>query len=515
MNFTDGALAIRELRAATAAGDSETIARTAMANIWPLFSEHHDDLILIVETLPGPLLDRYPALRLLHPMTPALARTTRPFKPLVHPDVARAMSPDELDVLTLVQMIAFRFSGDVAAAQIYAQRLSDRIQRVRAESLDDADGPRWYYHQQIGATLLAAGDSARALLEFASSRELGRLGRHASAERIALGRTALAHAVRGSLEDAESALDEIAQHPTPDRALRTSMKTTERTARALVGVERMATDTEDLLDRLESYDSVELTWPFALLARSRHLIAQHRPDEAIEAVRLALGAHADQHGSFASDVINSASIDALWALGETKDAREIARSSARSGQLTRFAIVRHALLESSLDVAEQGLHLLSTERSMGPGPRSEWILLSAWLQSARSDAIAPVTARQVARLASRIGLRRLMSMMPAQLIGKVHEHLTPSETAAFTNATVGLTPVDRPSPPVLTASELRVLAALPKYATTAQIAAALYVSPNTIKSQLRSLYRKLGCSTRENAISIGSRHHLLTVEGDR
>ena len=49
---------------------------------------------------------------------------------------------------------------------------------------------------------------------------------------------------------------------------------------------------------------------------------------------------------------------------------------------------------------------------------------------------------------------------------------------------------------------------------SAEIAAAFHVSPNTIKSQLKSLYRKLGCSTREEAINAALRLHLIRAAGD-
>ncbi|KRA24865.1 hypothetical protein ASD65_10840 [Microbacterium sp. Root61] len=483
-----------------------------MANIWPLYSTHFDELTAAIEGLPSPVLERYPVLRIVHRMTPVLARTSRPFKPLLTPDDARTMSPDELDILTLVQMVAFRFSGDVAAALIYARRLEDRILQIRVESRERADGPLWFYHQQIGSTLLAAGDSSNALVEFATSRQLGRLSPQPDAERMALGRTALAHALRGSLEEAEAALAELALQPASTGAHVNSTTMTERTAIALIAVERMTPDIDALLNELEPYDSIELTWPFALLARTRALHAQHRPDEAVEAIRLANDAHPDQHGSFASDVINSASIDALWATGATGAARRIAESTAGSGLLTRFSIVRHSLLESRLDFAEQGIRRLSAEHTMGPGHRAELILLSAWLESARLDAVELRTARQVARLASKGGVRRLLSTMPLRLIEQVREHLPAAETAMFETAISGLAHVDAPRRPVLTSSELRVLNALPLHVTTAEIASQFHVSPNTVKSQLKSLYRKLGCTTREDAIKIASRLHLFVFE---
>jgi len=51
----------------------------------------------------------------------------------------------------------------------------------------------------------------------------------------------------------------------------------------------------------------------------------------------------------------------------------------------------------------------------------------------------------------------------------------------------------------LTAAELRVLKLLPT-STYLQMAATLYISRNTVKTRLRSVYRKLGVTSRSEAI---------------
>lgn len=53
----------------------------------------------------------------------------------------------------------------------------------------------------------------------------------------------------------------------------------------------------------------------------------------------------------------------------------------------------------------------------------------------------------------------------------------------------------------LTPRERAVLAELAEDVTVEEIAARLWVSRNTVKSQLRSAYRKLGVSTRADAVA--------------
>ena len=70
-------------------------------------------------------------------------------------------------------------------------------------------------------------------------------------------------------------------------------------------------------------------------------------------------------------------------------------------------------------------------------------------------------------------------------------------------------PADTPVAVPLTGSELAVLRFLPTHMTNQEIAEALFLSINTVKTHLRSVYRKLGVTTRRQAISTASRLGLL------
>ncbi len=66
-----------------------------------------------------------------------------------------------------------------------------------------------------------------------------------------------------------------------------------------------------------------------------------------------------------------------------------------------------------------------------------------------------------------------------------------------------------PKPVALSRRELAVLRALASHPSRADVAAALHVSENTVKSQLRSVYRKLEVTTREEAVLRASELDLL------
>ena len=58
-----------------------------------------------------------------------------------------------------------------------------------------------------------------------------------------------------------------------------------------------------------------------------------------------------------------------------------------------------------------------------------------------------------------------------------------------------------PGPSALTAAELRLLPMLSTHLPVPEIAAEMYLSPHTVKSQAKSIYRKLGVTTRSQAIA--------------
>jgi LuxR family maltose regulon positive regulatory protein len=68
---------------------------------------------------------------------------------------------------------------------------------------------------------------------------------------------------------------------------------------------------------------------------------------------------------------------------------------------------------------------------------------------------------------------------------------------------------DAPAAVPLTGSELAVLRFLPSHMTNQEIAESLFLSINTVKTHLRSVYRKLGVTTRRQAISSAGRLGLL------
>jgi DNA-binding NarL/FixJ family response regulator len=64
----------------------------------------------------------------------------------------------------------------------------------------------------------------------------------------------------------------------------------------------------------------------------------------------------------------------------------------------------------------------------------------------------------------------------------------------------------------LSARELAVLRLLPSHLGTVQLSQALVVSPNTVKTHVKSLYRKLGVTSRSEAVDLARQAGLLPLD---
>src|SRR5947209_2961796 len=114
MSGAEPSTAGEELAAAVASGNAELIAEVATRKIWPLFNHDYLALGTAVGMVPETVLQRYPVLRLLHPVAPVLARSNRPFDPAAFDSTIRNAKPQETNLLMVMQVIAPRMSGDLS-----------------------------------------------------------------------------------------------------------------------------------------------------------------------------------------------------------------------------------------------------------------------------------------------------------------------------------------------------------------------------------------------------------------
>lgn len=129
-----------------------------------------------------------------------------------------------------------------------------------------------------------------------------------------------------------------------------------------------------------------------------------------------------------------------------------------------------------------------------------------------SDTIFDRCLVTMARTGSRAGMRRIppgtLAALAARALTRDHDAEATRILRRIADTTEGEARLIEP----LSRRELLVLAEVEKGSTVAGIAAALFISPNTVKTHLRRLYRKLGVTTRTDAMrkakSLGLGRHV-------
>ena len=194
-------------------------------------------------------------------------------------------------------------------------------------------------------------------------------------------------------------------------------------------------------------------------------------------------------------------------LGDLPSAAELASGlrGARRGLLqTRIALAagdHHAAAES-LQLPPLG--------ELTPRRELEHRILLAAVAIARGDPMAASILGGVVQTARREGFRNTVVTTAPQVTSYLIEHFGQARLDPFLAQLVDMalwvhaTQQDgsrsrQPLAEPLTAAELRILKLLPT-STYLQIAATLYISRNTVKTHLRSIYQKLGVASRAEAI---------------
>lgn len=110
------------------------------------------------------------------------------------------------------------------------------------------------------------------------------------------------------------------------------------------------------------------------------------------------------------------------------------------------------------------------------------------------------TRLMLARAAARLGRRGEAESLLASAERRLAEIPERSLLSSWIDDARGDWGPDRATDPGLTGAELRLLQFLPGHLSFPQIAAQIHVSPNTVKTQAASVYRKLGCRSRDEAV---------------
>ncbi|HYI20387.1 MAG TPA: LuxR C-terminal-related transcriptional regulator [Solirubrobacteraceae bacterium] len=427
--------------------------------------------------------------------------------------VPRERSPRFTGGLAMVGLLAARVSGDPDAAR-WAR---DAIEGTGSDALPAGVGRavRAYATLNLGITELWTGRLEPARRELEGARRAAEAAGAAWIKLLALSHLAASSAMAGEVRRAQRLGDEALAHADEHGWSRTWAAGMAETALSAVALER------DELGRARSHFARggELLAQAndaplragGLLHAARLQLAGGQPDAAL----LSLERYPDALGDWPL-------FDELRGLGAGVRARALAalghhdegvESLEEAGDLLRtgHAVLALAHLRLLSGDADAALEVLG--RRLDDPPRTplgvELLLLAALAHDARADhAAASVCLEHALRVSEPEGMRRPFATLGPSVRGLLRRQIRLG-TAHRSLVDDLLEALERPSAgagertaltEVLSDRELAVLRFLPTMMSNTEIAAELFVSVNTVKSHLKSIYRKLDVPDRRHAV---------------
>lgn len=311
-----------------------------------------------------------------------------------------------------------------------------------------------------------------------------------------------AHAIEGDVDRATPLARSLSEEATEEWASSLYAKGW-YVARALLAIE--AGDPRAALSALEPVERTEFTehWAYGLwVSGLAHLLAG-TPQQGLDAFELSFRSQRGRGMSrYAADLLTAVRADLALAAGDVARADAVLSGRGASAPLA-LARARAALAHDNSGHALRALEEVdwstATRRHLG-----ESLLLAAvvHLREDNRSSAEFALARAVGilgrshltspfALVPRRALEQLGAELPVALAGL-------ADPFAALGGRVALSPRER-----------AVLAQLVTAGSVVGIAEALFVSQNTVKTQLRSIYRKLGVSSRDEAVREARRQGLL------
>lgn len=394
----------------------------------------------------------------------------------------------------MIRAIGLRITGEFAASVEHCEPLRHRSTPPPDSSQDDRDG-FGFASVHIGISLITVG-------RFDDAIELLRRGHHVGTgtflERDAAGKLALAHAMLGHLSTAEDWVEKERSYSPLAYPSEMLVRPAGMVAHALTCLDRLDHSSAlSILVELGPPDDREEFWGFIVYAHGLHSLLSGTPADGLRYLQHQMRRFPTMrgHGAIVGPLLDSVRADLHLALGQLNDADTLVRDSTHPATApVRARIQLHAGdAATALRIVDQYSHdVRCTDRDS-----IELALVGAAACAAMEDRdkAGDLLLRAITRSAL-TGLLRPFATLPAETLLTLRS-LNPDIPELPAGSTAAFVPTMLPS---LTDRELVVLHDLASAASVKQISTQHFVSANTIKSQIQSLYRKLGARSRQQAV---------------
>lgn len=419
-------------------------------------------------------------------------------------------------LLLLLESSALRLTGRIESAV----RVADRAIELKRElSFDEQDalartlptflnqiGQTYFYHGQVLRSL----DLFREALAYPKSRA-------ARGWYHGLALTAGASAVRGQMDDAVQFIETARTEAWPEGWRDGYYGAMYHLAESFLALEEFDTErAERHIQALAPHlDTIE-HWPLILHLNAMICLTAGRAAEGVAMLRSERSKHARKPNSFTGAQLDATTSLLLLAAGRPGEAAAVVSKLPKNLPAVSLALARISLVGNGPEEATRILAAMaSTEQELSPRTHAQILLVQAAAALRRGHEEHALSA--LGRAA--VMLRDHRMRFPLMLIPRADlEALKRSADDRGVTLANGILDRLDDIPDVLPASlanaslterERVVLTHLISTGNIAEIAERLFVSTNTIKSQVRSIYRKLGVSSREEALLVATERQVI------
>lgn len=477
-----------------------------------LVAEHPDVVALVVESVPDEVLARHPRLgvartHLLPVLRPRPRRTEGGAGDEVRrlPEVGPRGAPQQGEGLAQVlgsmeeglrQIVTLRLTGDFGAATTLAERAQDGLGPYLDQADAAAKGELAPLLYEWAVTRLLGADVDGALAAFRQSADLARsVDRPVVLREAAVG-AALCCALLGFLDQAEEWLLDVPAGLTGQDG-RAQEGRGVRTVRSIVALERFEPEIDDGALLAGDLGAASGLGTVAIAVRAQAALRDGTHYEALAEVE---AARENLEGTTATKslreaLLAAAAVDLYLGLGYVSKARAAVAGTDRRYELVGLACARTDLVAGDFEDAVERCAALLGTRLNGPRLRLDLLLVLAAAELGLGHRHeAAVALEEATGICRATGLLRSFLKVPREVL----EDLVPLvpgvravlDAPGFADA-VSVFPSESPRTR-LSGREMQVLRSLAESPSLASVARSLFLSSNTVKTHLRSIYQKLG-----------------------
>ncbi|MGC0362166.1 LuxR family maltose regulon positive regulatory protein [Rhodococcus sp. 27YEA15] len=428
-------------------------------------------------------------------------------------------SPRARDALSAgcVRSIMLRLAGECDRATEITRRLAHLSRSALEHHPENVSNQLPIMRLQFAITYQLNGRFAESTIEARTAYWGGVSQGIDFVARNAAGSAAMSWAILGEPRQARHWSVMERKHPNSHSWLGPMVKVAGLVATALAALDSLDFSTaRRALQELGHPTESEELWAFVTYAHCQLALAENDAFTALPLLQTAVAAHAKQctPSAFATPLMRSTETDLLLALGEGNKAAALAERivDPASNPWTLTSVARLRQRTGHPEAAIALCHQFDWARDSYPRAHMETLLVQAVAHDALGEQRYATDAwSKACSIADQTGLLRPFSTITAADVDRL-ESAAKTDSPALAEFRNSLH--REPFPPSvhivsLTERERTVLALLSLGLGSAAMADKLFVSVNTVKTQLRTMYRKLDAHNKNEAIANARELRLL------